>query len=463
MVNIFGERQLQPSPMRSYQLVCSACGKSYNDDGYRLQCDDDHEEAILRTRYRSENFQVNGQVSGLARYASWLPLNSPLPPHADKCAVYRSKALAQEIGMENLWIAFSGYWPERGVRLETGTFKELEANVIMARLPLSAPPAVIASVGNTAAALARASSLAKRPSVVVVPESALNRLRFAGKIDSCVKVVCIRQGSYQDSIDFGKYLCERFGWVWAGGARNVATRDGLATVLLAAYEELGSLPDHYFQAVGSGAGAIAAWEASRRLQPSGDQIPTLNLCQNAEFSPILSEMSGRSPRQYNAQKNGAYHEQAAYADELVNPQPLVRVKGGLQEALADSHGSVRTATAGEAREAQKMFAQLEGIDIESGPAVAVACLRAAITDGSISPASTVLLNITGGGRRRLERDRNIDWPRHFETVSLGESRGVSADRIFKAREVCRNPGSARLASSAVSHVSAHVDLRSGEL
>ena len=32
---------------------------------------------------------------------------------------------AAEIGMENLWIAFSGYWPERDVRLETGTFKEL--------------------------------------------------------------------------------------------------------------------------------------------------------------------------------------------------------------------------------------------------------------------------------------------------------------------------------------------------
>ena len=457
MVNIFGERRLQPSPMRSYQLVCSACGKFYNDDGYRLQCDGEHEEAILRTRYRSEKFHVNDQVSGLARYASWLPLNSALPPQADKCAVYRSKALAREIGMENLWIAFSGYWPERGVRLETGTFKELEANVMMARLPLSSPPIVIASVGNTAAALARASSQAKRPCVVVVPESGMERLRFAGKIDSCVKVVCIRQGSYQDSIDFGRYLCERFGWIWTGGARNVATRDGLATVMLAAYEELGCLPEHYFQAVGSGAGAIAAWEASRRLQPTGDQIPTVNLCQNAEFSPILSEISGRSRRQCNVQENDAYYGHA-YADELVNLHPLVRMKGGLDDALADSNGSVRTATAGEARKAQEMFAELEGIDIETGPAVAVACLRAAINDGSISPASTVLLNITGGGRRRLERDRNNDWPRQFESVSLRESRGISADRIFEARELCRNRVPNRLASSAVSKGYTHVGL-----
>jgi cysteate synthase len=417
--------------VRSYQLVCPACGKSYNDDGYRLQCDDDHEEAILRTRYRSENFDVNDQVSGLARYASWLPINSALPRHAEKCAVFRSDALAREIGMENLWIAFSGYWPERGVRLETGTFKELEANVLMARLPLSSPPTVIGSVGNTAAALARAFSQANRPLIVVVPESGMKRLRFAGKIDRCVTIVGIQEGSYQDAIEFGKYLCERFGWVWAGGARNVATRDGLATVMLAAFEELGSLPEHYFQAVGSGAGAIAAWEASRRLQPNGHHIPMLTLCQNAEFAPILSEMSGRSPRQCNGQEYGTCYE-AAYADELANPHPLVWVKGGLGEALADSNGNVRTASAGEAREAQRMFAELEGIDIESGPAVAVACLRAAISDSSISPASTVLLNITGGGRRRLERDRNNDWPLYFELVSLGESREVSADRIFEA-------------------------------
>ncbi len=422
----------QPSPSRSYQLVCAACGKAYDDDGYRLRCDGEHEEAILRTRYPVGRFVPNGQVSGLARYAAWLPINSELSDNAERCTVFRSQALAREIGMENLWIAFSGYWPERGIRFATGTFKELEANVLIARLPRSSPPIVIASVGNTAAALARVSSLADRSCIVVVPESGLNRIRFAGEIGSCVRVVCVQKGSYRDAIDFGQFLCRRFGWVWPGGALNIATRDGLATVMLAAFEEMGSLPEHYFQAVGSGAGAIAAWEASRRLQPTGCRIPRLTLCQNAELAPIVSELTAHSAENWTIEAHANCNGQVPYADELTNPKPLVWIKGGVRDALADSKGNVRTATAQQVQEAKRLFADVEGVDIEPGPAVAVACLRNAVNDGSVSPDSSVLLNVTGGGRSTLERTHGNQWPLRIELISLEQSREVSADRIFEA-------------------------------
>lgn len=214
----------RPSPGESHQLVCAACGKAYDDDGYRLRCDGEHEEAVLRTCYPAGNFVPNGRVSGLARYASWLPINSELSDNAERCVVFRSGALARRIGLENLWIAFSGHWPERGIRFATGTFKELEANVLIARLPQSSPLIVIASVGNTAAALARISSLADRPCIVVIPEFGLNRIRFATDIGSCVRVVCLQNGSYQDAIDFGQFLCQRFNWVWPGGSERRHTR-----------------------------------------------------------------------------------------------------------------------------------------------------------------------------------------------------------------------------------------------
>ncbi|WP_369830327.1 cysteate synthase [Mycobacterium sp. E342] len=426
------EHQTRTSRDTSHKLVCTACGKSYDDDGYRLRCDGEHEDAVLTTRYPMGRFVQNAQASGLARYAAWLPLNSGLLDNAQSCIVFRSEALARELGMKNLWIAFSGYWPQRGIRFSTGTFKELEANVLIARLPPSSPPMVIASVGNTAAALARISSLAERPCVVVVPEFGLDRIRFAGEIGCSVRVVCVEKGSYRDAIDFGQFLCSRFGWVWPGGALNVATRDGLATVMLAAFEEIGSLPEHYFQAVGSGAGAIAAWEASRRLQPTGQRIPRLTLCQNAELAPIASELGTHLvedlPTGIHANGNGA----VPYADELTNPKPLVRIKGGVRDALADSKGNVRTATARQVQEARNLFAEVEGVDIEPGPAVAVACLRNAVNDGSVSPDSLVLLNITGGGRSALERAGENKWPLLVEAVSLEQSREISADRIFES-------------------------------
>ncbi len=422
----------RPSPGGSHQLVCAACGKAYDDDGYRLRCDGEHEEAILRTRYPVGRFAPNSQVSGLARYASWLPITSQLSDNAERCAVFRSGALAREIGLNNLWIAFSGYWPERGIRFATGTFKELEANVLIARLPRSSPPIVIASVGNTAAALARISSLADRPCIVVIPEFGLNRIRFATEIGSCVRVVCLQNGSYQDAIDFGQFLCRRFDWVWPGGALNVATRDGLATVMLAAFEEMGSLPEHYFQAVGSGAGAIAAWEASRRLQPTGHRIPRLTLCQNAELAPIVSELTADPAENWTVEGRANSNGQIPYADELTNPKPLVWIKGGVRDALADSQGNVRTASAQQVREASRLFAEVEGVDIEPGPAVAVACLRNAVNDGSVSPDSSVLLNVTGGGRSTLELTRGNQGPQHVELINLEQSREVSADRIFDA-------------------------------
>ncbi|WP_322860348.1 cysteate synthase [Mycobacterium europaeum] len=426
------EHQTRTSLGASYELVCTACGKAYDDDGYRLRCDGEHEDAMLTTRYSTGRFVQNGQASGLAKYAAWLPLNSDLLDNAQSCIVFRSEALARELGMENLWIAFSGYWPERGIQFATGTFKELEANVLIARLPPSSPPMVIASVGNTAAALARISSLAERPCVVVIPEFGLDRIRFAGEIGCSVRVVCVEKGSYRDAIDFGQFLCRRFGWVWPGGALNVATRDGLATVMLAAFDAIGSLPEHYFQAVGSGAGGIAAWEASRRLQPTGQRIPRLTLCQNAELAPIASELSAHSvgdlPIGIHANGDG----EVPYADELTNPKPLVRIKGGVKDALADTRGNVRTATAREAQEGRNLFAEVEGVDIEPGPAVAVACLRNAIADGSVSPDSLVLLNVTGGGRSTLERTGRNKWPLRVEAVSLGQNRELSAERVFKS-------------------------------
>ncbi len=50
--------------------------------------------------------------------------------------------------------------------------------------------------------------------------------------------------------------------------------------------------------------------------------------------------------------------------------------------------------------ASAMFEELEGVDIEPAAAVAVACLRDAVLDGRVPKDARILLNVTGGGRRR---------------------------------------------------------------
>lgn len=54
--------------------------------------------------------------------------------------------------------------------------------------------------------------------------------------------------------------------------------------------------------------------------------------------------------------------------------------------------------------AMKIFETTEGIDIVPASGVAVASLFKALRDDEINPEETVLLNITGGGERRVEAE-----------------------------------------------------------
>src|ERR1700722_4219135 len=83
---------------------------------------------------------------------------SPRPtPTGARPGSYRSQALADRLGLSDLWIAFNGWWPERGATVPTGTFKDLEAFAVLGRFPShERRPLVVASAGNTAAAFADA-------------------------------------------------------------------------------------------------------------------------------------------------------------------------------------------------------------------------------------------------------------------------------------------------------------------
>ena len=119
-----------------YTLVCPACGRRFAEpaDGMLLACDAGHGPALLRSEYASGRLDVDGDGSGIFRWSAWLParrvVSGPGRP-----VVFRSQRLAARLGMDELWLAFSGWWPERAAFMETCSFKELEAAAVLARLP----------------------------------------------------------------------------------------------------------------------------------------------------------------------------------------------------------------------------------------------------------------------------------------------------------------------------------------
>ncbi|PSM38015.1 cysteate synthase [Streptomyces dioscori] len=380
-----------------HNLLCPVCARRTTDDGLLLECPADHERTLLRVEYAAKGFTPDLARTGLFRYRDWLPVRRELPG-AGGTVMYRSIGLAEFLGLRNLWIAFNGYWPERGCTLETGTFKELEAYSVLARLPDDPPTLVVSSAGNTAVAFAVLASRCHVPCVIVVPAGGLGALMLREPPAPWVRLIALEQADYSDAIDFADSLSRALGGRLEGGTRNVARRAGLATVLLAAIEALPRMPDFYFQAVGSGAGAIGVHEAARRLVEAGlaETPPRLMLCQNAAMAPLYDAWRGTRTRQAHLTA-----PPQVFAPELTNRHPPYGTRGGVRDCLVESAGDMLVADRTAADAARALFADMEHIDIEPAAAVAVACLRQSVADGTVPRDATVLLNITGGGRRRI--------------------------------------------------------------
>ncbi len=362
-------------------------------------------DALVRSIYYSKMLRIKN-LPGLWRFYDWLPVDGA-SEYTGAPLTYKSSELAKELGLKNLWISFNGYWPERGAKLKTCTFKEYEAAVtLQLAIELGMGSLVIASAGNTAKSFAYMASRIKYPIVLVVPKRCLPDVWIIESAEN-IRTLVVRDGDYSDSIAVAKKLCAIEGMVYEGGARNAARRDGLGVVLLEAALKMKRMPRHYFQAAGSGTGGIAAWEAALRLRGDGHfgrSLPKLHLSQNLPFIPMV--------RAWKAKRRELFPEDVAnpnvleliIARVLSNRYPPYAVKGGVYDALRATRGEMYAVSNQEAESAAEFFESLEGIDIVPAAGVAVDSLLKAVETGKVKKRDSTLLNITGGGEKRLKED-----------------------------------------------------------
>ena len=243
--------------------------------------------------------------------------------------------------------------------MRTGSFKECEAYSVCARVNRNEDKImVVASAGNTARAFGRVCSENRIPLLLCVPQDNLNALWADEPWNDCVKLVCTEAGSdYFDAIHLSNVICEMEQFYPEGGAKNVARRDGMGTTVLSAVLEIGRIPDYYFQAVGSGTGAIAAWEANKRFLRDGrygQHLMKLMVSQNIPFTPIYDAWRADSRAMLPLDDQLA-RKQAEEIDAKVlsNRKPPYSIQGGLYDALKATGGEVLLATNEEVRMAQK--------------------------------------------------------------------------------------------------------------
>lgn len=368
--------------------------------------------SLVRARYAQKKLEVKPESYGFYRFCDWLPVKRMLANSASP-VTYRSKGLGKHLGLENLWITFNGYNPVIGAHMTTCSFKECEAYSVLARIPEKEDRVmVVASAGNTARAFAKVCSDNHIRLLLAVPADNLNALWFEEPLDPCVKVIaCAKGGDYFDAINLSNIALKSPKFYAEGGAKNIARRDGMATTVLSAATTIGRIPDYYFQAVGSGTGAIAAWEANMRLIEDGSygtNTMKLMVSQNAPFVPMYDawRMDSREMLPYDEDK-ARRDVEIIDAKVLSNRKPPYGIRGGLYDALKATNGEILVATNPQARKAKELFKELEGVDIYSAAAVATATLIKAVADGKVEKDACVMLNITGGGEELLRQKKQM--------------------------------------------------------
>jgi len=416
-----------------YILQSVKTGKDFMDSGWMLDPPGETEPSLIRAVYEEVQMNPKDSSMGIFRFADWLPVNRYLAGSSAP-VTYKSEGLAKSLGLSNLYITFSGYFPEKGVEMRTCSFKETEAYSVCGRLNTDNKGVlVVASAGNTARAFARVCSDNKIPLVLCVPEDNLDALWFDKPIADNVKLYSTCSGSdYFDAIYLSNIICGLPGFFAEGGAKNVARRDGMGTTVLSAVNFIKRIPDYYFQAVGSGTGAIAAWEANLRLIIDGrfgSHKMKLMVSQNVPFLPMYNAWKKDSRAILPLDDDEARRQvEEINAKVLSNRKPPYSIFGGLYDALKDAGGDVLCAKNSEAEIAATLFEKTEGIDIHPAAAIAVATLMNEVKAGNIPKDAVIMINITGGGEKRLKQGRELYYlkPTHIfgVTPTVEEVKGV---------------------------------------
>ncbi len=279
-----------------------------------------------------------------------------------------------------------------------------------------------------------------------MPEDNLEALWFEEPLNDCVKLIAAqRGGDYFDAIHLSNMVLKSNRFIAEGGAKNVARRDGMATTVLSAATFIGRIPDYYFQAVGSGTGAIAAWEAALRLEADGRFGPNrmkLMLSQNAPFVPMYDAWRADSRHMLPYDDPRARRDAGIIdAKVLSNRRPPYGIMGGLYDVMKESGGDFFVSTNAALRRAGKLFEQTEGIDIHHAAAVAVDSLiqaerdrrrRKTLQGGAADVAPQAFHRVSSDGiRSRCHQPDRSAVRRIGRRRSFPDGGSLSAGRVEK--------------------------------
>lgn len=369
--NICGNRQ----PYEPFvPAICSQCQSQWLEANYDY---DAFKREILRG--------LPGRSRNMWRYQDILPLSNPdaidLYP-AGGTPLWLSQRFAPGFGNNHVYIKDERYGP-------TSSFKDRQAaGAVAAMIENGVREAVIASTGNAAVAYAAACARAGIKLWVfmtsLVPQEKLREAALFG-----AEVIRV-SGNYDQTKQIASQFAQRRRLLLDRGATSIPAREAMKTIAYEIVEQLGwKAPDWYIQPVSGGLGPLGVYQGFKELLEMGliSKIPKLGIIQAEGCSPMVSAFKAGKPE----------------ADAVIPSTSIIILSTGdpgkaytyLWHLTQKYGGVMESVTDAEAFSAMRALAKSEGMAVEPATSVGFAGLEKLLTNGTISPDETVVVNCTG--------------------------------------------------------------------
>lgn len=377
---------------------CSLCGKTFEPAYSGYVCDADGGNldvlpnvAAIRAAWTPEQIFAAKDPS-LWRYLPLLPVPDPGLEHtalrsAGWTPVYHLTALAQEIGVRNLWVKDEGRNP-------TASFKDRASAVLVARAKeINAPTIVTASTGNAGAALAGMAAAANWKAIIFAPKTA-PPAKIAQLLVFGAEVILV-DGNYDSAFDLSVAAAEKYGWYCRNTGYNAFTAEGKKTAAFEIWEQLitkrekTSAPLNIFVSVGDGNIISGIHKGFKELAELGwlEQTPRIFGVQSEESAAV-----------YQAWANGTEKIKPVHATTFADSISVDLPRDGVRavRAATETKGAY-IAIPDEAIYGGITALGKAGIFAEPAGATAYAGLLQAVDNGLISPDDDVIVVNTGSG------------------------------------------------------------------
>jgi len=381
-------------------LKCINCGKEYEAEPDRYLCPDCGEKGLLDVKYDYEKIKKNwskkelnsNQKLNIWRYRPLLPIedDSQKPPlRVGWTPLYESKDLAEELGLDSIYIKDDGLNP-------TGSLKDRASAMAAVKADeAGAKTVACSSTGNAASSLA--GNIASMPgdmrAVIFVPKRAPE-----GKVTQLLiygaEVISV-QGSYEEAFYLSEKAIDKWGWYNRNAAINPYMVEGKKTAAIEMAEQLNwDMPDWVVFSVGDGCTIAGAWKGLYDLKQIGfiDKVPKLLGVQAEGCAPITEA--------FRSGKDLEVTGENTLADSIAVGKPRNYKKA--IDGIKASKGDMINVSDDEILEMMKVLGRTTGVFGEPAGVAGLAGLKKMVKKGEISPEEKVVNVITGNGLKDVK-------------------------------------------------------------